>query len=86
MVNVFELATGSKSALSLLNATFPEVDISGFYSTICIDLQKLLDSAVCTFEKLCGDVVSKADGHLDVTAITKAAGRVAKVTKILVVM
>lgn len=48
-------------------------------STRFVFFLQLLDSAVCTFEALCGEVVAKSNGKLSPAAITRVQTRVVKV-------
>ncbi|XP_078493611.1 protein Niban 2-like [Ciona intestinalis] len=65
-------------ALSQIQAVFPESNLSPFLLSIYTHQQKLLDSAICTFEALCGDAVTVGNGKLTKSLVTKIQARVLK--------
>ncbi|XP_039269812.2 protein Niban 2-like [Styela clava] len=78
MTNAFQTAIGKKSLFMVLSETFPKVEYTQHEVKLCLLLQKLLDSAICTFEMLCGESVAKNEGKLQASSIAKIQGRVLK--------
>nr|CAB3244284.1 niban-like protein 2 [Phallusia mammillata] len=70
--------SSKKPIISMLENMFPRTDFSSHIDSIFTYQQKLLDTAVYTFETLCGDAVNQNDGKLTPSTIAKVRTRVLK--------
>ncbi|XP_076822384.1 protein Niban 2-like [Clavelina lepadiformis] len=73
-----DMSASVKTPLSILQSAFPQTDFVAHLKNIYIYQQQLLDSAVCTFEALCGESVNKNGGKLTIESIAKVQNRVLK--------